>query len=308
MGLNAWAWQEKQALAAKQVAVRGALTTTFPRSRWSSMPPVQMERELTLLRQKAGSVSPRDLEPLMAAAGGALPDGRVPSAVEFAPGELRLRGVTLAPDEESVFNTRLQAAGYRARIEDGTLLVRSEGHAMSRTTALQARWKALAPREQNLVLAAGGIVALALVWWVALAPALATLRQAPELHRKLDLQLQHMQRLQAEAQQLQAQPQTSPSDAVGALRTALTQRLGTAAQMNVLGDRVTVTLKAAPADATAEWLALARTNARAVTVEARLTRSNAAAPSNARPGHTGQCRRPCRPRWDGTVVLALPAR
>ena len=39
VGLNAWAWQEKQALAAKQVAVRGALTTTFPRSRWSSMPP-----------------------------------------------------------------------------------------------------------------------------------------------------------------------------------------------------------------------------------------------------------------------------
>ena len=160
---------------------------------------------------------------------------------------------------------------------------------MSRTTALQARWKALAPREQNLVLAAGGIVALALVWWVALAPALATLRQAPELHRKLDLQLQHMQRLQAEAQQLQAQPQTSPSDAVGALRTALTQRLGTAAQMNVLGDRVTVTLKAAPADAPAEWLALARTNARAVTADAPLARSNPPPPPN------GQCRRPCRP-------------
>ncbi len=67
------------------------------------------------MRQKAGSVSPRDLEPLMAAAGGALPDGRVPSAVEFAPGELRLRGVTLAPDGDCVFNTRLQAAGYRAR-------------------------------------------------------------------------------------------------------------------------------------------------------------------------------------------------
>lgn len=166
---------------------------------------------------------------------------------------------------------------------------------MSRTTALQARWKALAPREQNLVLAAGGIVALALVWWVAPAPALATLRQAPELHRKLDLQLQHMQRLQAEAQQLQAQPQTSPSDAVGALRTALTQRLGHRREMNVLGDRVTVTLKAAPAEATAEWLALARTNARAVTVEARPTRSNATAPSNAGPGHTGQRRRPCRP-------------
>ena len=116
---------------------------------------------------------------------------------------------------------------------------------MSRTTALQARWKALAPREQNLVLAAGGIVALALVWWVALAPALATLRQAPELHRKLDQQLQHMQRLQAST--ATASPATNLAQRCRgrALRTALTQRLGTAAQMNVLGDRVTVTLKAA---------------------------------------------------------------
>lgn len=127
LALNVWAWQEKQALAAKQVAVRAALTTTFPQVKVVVDAPVQMERELTLLRQKAGSVSPRDLEPLMAAAGSALPDDRVPSTIEFAPGELRLRGVALAPDEESVFNTRLQAAGYRARTEDGTLLVRSEG-------------------------------------------------------------------------------------------------------------------------------------------------------------------------------------
>ena len=173
---------------------------------------------------------------------------------------------------------------------------------------LQQRWKALAPREQNLVLAASAIVALALLWWVALAPALNTLRTAPARHAALDAQLQRMQSLQAEAQQLQATPATSPGDAVGALRTALTQRLGTAAQMNVLGDRVTVTLKAAPADATAEWLALARTNARAVTVEARLTRSNAAAPSNAGPATLGNAAAPAAPRWDGTVVLALPAR
>ena len=62
------------------------------------------------------------------------------------------------------------------------------------------------------------------------------------------------------------------------------------------------------ADATAEWLALARTNARAVTVEARLTRSNAAAPSNAGPATLGNAAAPAAPRWDGTVVLALPAR
>ena len=159
---------------------------------------------------------------------------------------------------------------------------------MSRAAALQARWKALAPREQSLVMAAAGVVLLALLWWVALAPALGTLSQAPELHGKLDLQLQHMQRLQAEAQQLQAQPQTSPTDAVGALRAALTQRLGTAAQMNVLGDRVTVTLREIPAATLAQWLQQVRVNARVVPVQVQLQRSGN------------------NPSWTGQVVLAGP--
>ena len=48
---------------------------------------------------------------------------------------------------------------------------------------LRARWNALAPREQNMTLLAGGVVALALLWWLALAPALHSLRTAPERHR-----------------------------------------------------------------------------------------------------------------------------
>lgn len=172
-------------------------------------------------------------------------------------------------------------------------------------SALQARWHALAPREQNLVLAAGALVGLALLWWVAVAPALATLRAAPARHTALDAQLQRMLSLQAEAQQLQAAPATSPGDAVGALRAALTQRLGTTAQLNVVGDRATITLKGASADALAQWLAQARSNARATPVEARLTRSAAAAPAGQTPVTLG---RPAvaMPRWDGTLVLALP--
>lgn len=173
-------------------------------------------------------------------------------------------------------------------------------------SALQARWHALAPREQNLVLAAAALVGLALLWWVAVAPALATLRAAPARHTALDAQLQRMHSLQAEAQQLQAAPATSPGDAVGALRAALTQRLGTTAQLNVVGDRATITLKGASADALAQWLAQARSNARATPVEARLTRSaTAAAPAGQTPVTLG---RPvvAMPRWDGTLVLALP--
>ncbi|MBT9511397.1 MAG: general secretion pathway protein GspL [Acidovorax sp.] len=126
VGLNAWAWQERQALAAKQAAVRTTLTQTFPKVQVVVDAPVQMERELAQLRQAAGSVSARDLEPLLAAIGAALPEGRLPSHIEYTPGELRLRGVALAPEEETVLFARLQAAGYRARLDDGSLLLRTE--------------------------------------------------------------------------------------------------------------------------------------------------------------------------------------
>ncbi len=219
---------------------------------------------------------------------------------------------------------------------------------MSLLTPLKAQWQTMAPREQNFMLGAGTLVGLALVWWVAIAPALQTLRTAPARHAALDTQLQRMRALQAEAQQLQAAPRAAMGDPVGALRNDLTQRLGTAAQLNVAGDRATVTLKAAPADALAQWLAIARSNARAVPIEARLTRSTAApaaAPATTRPMPTAPAPMPAAPgappvaagplmppipgampamgtttvaaapagaattpRWDGTLVLSLPAR
>lgn len=125
-GLNAWAWQERNALTAKQAAVRSALTQTFPKVQVVVDAPVQMERELAVLRQAAGSVSPRDLEPLLAAAGAALPADQLPNALEYTAGELRLRGVTLAPEEQTAAVTRLRAAGYNARMDDGSLLLRAE--------------------------------------------------------------------------------------------------------------------------------------------------------------------------------------
>lgn len=173
------------------------------------------------------------------------------------------------------------------------------------TTPLRTHWQALAPREQTLVLAAGGLIALALLWWLAVAPALATLRTAPARHAQLDAQLQHMHRLRAEAQQLQSAPNPARGDTVGALRTALAQRLGNTAQLNVVGDRATVTLKGAPAGALGQWLAQARSNARAAPIEARLARSAATSANTAAPATLGNPAA-AAPRWDGTLVLALP--
>ena len=126
IGLNLWAWQDRQALAAKQAGVRGILTQTFPRIQAVVDAPVQMERELALLRQAAGSMARRDLEPLMAAAGAALPAARLPGQIEYAGGELLLRGMELPPEELAAVNQRLAADGYAARSQDGALLLRPQ--------------------------------------------------------------------------------------------------------------------------------------------------------------------------------------
>lgn len=157
------------------------------------------------------------------------------------------------------------------------------------TQALRARWAALAPREQGLVAAAAALVAIALLWWVALAPALRTLHSAEEQHRALDAQLQHMKRLQAQARTMQSQPKQSPEEAMRQLESAIRQQLGVSARYTIAGDRVTLTLANTPAPALAQWLSQVRTNARAIPGEAKLTRNPAGG-------------------WDGSLVLTLPAR
>ena len=174
---------------------------------------------------------------------------------------------------------------------------------MKMPETLQRRWNSLLPREKTLVQVTAAVIGVALLWWLAVAPALQTLRTANTRHQALDTQLQQMKRLQAQAQQLQTQPKIGADESLRALEAAVKQRLGTGGQLNVAGDRATVTLKAVPAEAIAPWLAQVRTNARALPVEARLVRSTA--PVATQPGGANT---PPPPRWDGTVVLALPAR
>jgi len=159
---------------------------------------------------------------------------------------------------------------------------------MTLLKTLQMRWHSVSPREQRLVVLGGVFVSLALLWWLALAPALAVLKAAPAQHRALDAQLQHMLRLQAQAKALQAQPVLSPDQARRALDAALLP-LGGSAQMNVQIDRATVTLKAVSASALAQWLATVRQNAHTAPTEARLVHNAAGS-------------------WDGTLVLNLGAR
>ena len=49
---------------------------------------------------------------------------------------------------------------------------------MNFSEQLKARWATLEVRERRMVYAAAALVALALLWWIALAPALRTLSAA----------------------------------------------------------------------------------------------------------------------------------
>jgi general secretion pathway protein M len=132
------------------------------------------------------------------------------------------------------------------------------------------------------------MLVVALVWLVAVAPALKTLKAAPQQHQALDAQLQQMLGLQVKVQALRAQPVITSSAARSALETA-TKTLAASAQMVVQAERVTVTFKGVAPAVLAQWLATARQNAHMVPNEAHLTR-------NASGG------------WDGTLVLQLPAK
>lgn len=155
--------------------------------------------------------------------------------------------------------------------------------------ALRTRWQALPGREKTLVGAAAALVATALVWWVALGPALGVLRSANEQHRALDMQLQRMRGLQQQAQALQAQPKQNHDEALRRLELSVRQKLGTTARTTVVGDRVSVTLTGTPPEVLAQWITQARVDARALPSEARLTRNAAGL-------------------WEGTLVLSLPGR
>ena len=126
VGLNAWAWREKSALQDKQTSVRGLLTQTFPGVQVVVDAPLQMEREVALLRQSAGGVSGRDLESILASLSAAAPAGKAATAIEFIAGEAHIKGLALSAEEAAGLATRLKTQGYAARTDGDTLLVRLE--------------------------------------------------------------------------------------------------------------------------------------------------------------------------------------
>lgn len=164
---------------------------------------------------------------------------------------------------------------------------------------LQPRWQALSSREQSGVLTAGMLLACVLGWQLLIAPAQNKLRQADAQRHVIAQQLAHMQTLQAQAQALQ---QRTPLSRDSALKTLQSLTTHPTMQLTPQGERVTVTLKAVPAQVLSEWLTQARTQAQSLPSEVHLTR----APTNNAVTTMATSASAQTPSWDGHLVLVLP--
>lgn len=126
IGLNAWAWKEKSALTQRRADVQAVLTQTFPQVKVVVDAPIQMAREVALLRQNAGATARQDLENLLTAVGsGVSPtENFTLTQLDYSDGELRLKGAGANEAKMQDLKTRLEPQGYALRMDGESLLVK----------------------------------------------------------------------------------------------------------------------------------------------------------------------------------------
>lgn len=117
---------------------------------------------------------------------------------------------------------------------------------------LSRRWSGLQPRERAGLKLAAAVAVLSALWALVLAPALHTLRHAPQQHLQLEAQLQRMHALGAQVAQLRNEARTPAPRWRDELREAV-QNLGGADVSEVPGG-LRVVLKGSRPEPLGRWL------------------------------------------------------
>lgn len=125
IGLNAWAWRLERTEAGKRQAMSVLLREAHPRVQAVLDAPAQMQRETEQLRAVAGRAGEADLEPLLAAAAAAWPDGAAPAqSLRFEPGKLTLAAIGWSEAQVAAFRDRVRRAGYTAELSGGQIVLK----------------------------------------------------------------------------------------------------------------------------------------------------------------------------------------
>ncbi len=122
LGLNLWAWQQRRAVDERRAALESTLRSTFPQVRAVLDAPVQMQREIELLRASAGRAGDQDFETLLAAAASAWPAERGPiDSFSFETGRLVIAATGWSEPQIEQFRQALDAEGWRLDSSGGRL-------------------------------------------------------------------------------------------------------------------------------------------------------------------------------------------
>jgi general secretion pathway protein L len=124
IGLNVRAGAERAAMQAQRKAIDTVLTSTFPATQVVVDAPVQMQRAVAALQQSTGALGARDFETLLGAWAAAAPNAPAPAGLDFANGELRLRGITLTASALAETTQALAAQGYTLSAKGPDLTLR----------------------------------------------------------------------------------------------------------------------------------------------------------------------------------------
>jgi general secretion pathway protein M len=157
--------------------------------------------------------------------------------------------------------------------------------------------QSLPPKERQRLLALALVLLALILWTWQISPALQTLRDMPAQLAQLQDQTQQLKLMQAQAQALQKSPRVQAKDARTLLQKVATENLDNGARLNIEGSRATLTISRVSAESLAQFLALARTQAQALPIEAQLQKfTDAGATKTNTPADL----------WRGTLILSLP--
>lgn len=127
VGLNLWAWQQRQTVEQRRVAIQGAVKAAFPRASDLDLQrdaAAVMQREVQAMRTLAGKAGEADLEMLLSAAASAWPADRPPvDNLRFENGRLSLAAAGWSDQQLAQFRSQLQPAGWQVETAEGRLTV-----------------------------------------------------------------------------------------------------------------------------------------------------------------------------------------
>ena len=127
IGLNLWAWHQRSAVDAKQLAMQTLVKTTYPNVNPQDVQrdaDAVMQRETQALRSLAGKPGDTDLEPMLQAAASAWPGDRPPvETLRFEPGRLTLTAPGWSNEQVGQFRSLLRTSGWAVDAVEGRLVL-----------------------------------------------------------------------------------------------------------------------------------------------------------------------------------------